>query len=389
MGLPNVHIDLQNGALGGSQATSDGVVGLILTGAAVPEKLELNKHYILTSTRDLVVRGIEAKTNPLADKEVKAFFAQAGEGAELHLIVVSEATTLTEMVAPLDTSALSKLIVAGGGRIKVVGINKIAPVGYVPNVTKGIDGDAITAALDAQKSADSYTTKIMPFRVLIPCPLFDAESDSLYKPAEASFNRVAMVLASDDKETRTAAIGQILGRAAKIEPQQSLARVASGAIDVEGYFTNGKTSIELAGMGNLLHDAGYIFYRHYPTKNGVYLNDDRMAVALSDDYAYLNNGRIIDKVMSIVYNTYIGDIQDNILIDNDGKLPQAACMDFQSQVETAVASQTQGQISNFSAFVDPNQNILSTGRLDVVCSVTPLGTLKNIEVSLGFVNPSK
>ena len=94
MALPNVIIALGNGNTGRSAATADGVAGLLLTGSAVSGKLELGRHYQLSSTRDLTTLGITAENNPLADKEVKAFYAQAGDGAELHLMVVAAATTV-------------------------------------------------------------------------------------------------------------------------------------------------------------------------------------------------------------------------------------------------------------------------------------------------------
>ncbi|MEG1573222.1 MAG: DUF2586 family protein, partial [Bacteroidales bacterium] len=110
MALPGVYITLGNGGLGQAASYDDGVAGLILTGTAVANKLELNKHYLLGSTRDLVTLGITEENNPLAFKEVKAFYAQSGEGAELHILVVSEATTLTAMCDPVSTSPLCKLL---------------------------------------------------------------------------------------------------------------------------------------------------------------------------------------------------------------------------------------------------------------------------------------
>lgn len=71
MGLPNVSIVLGNGNLGRVPLTDDGVAGLILTGAAVAGKLDLNKGYVLASAADLVTLGISEANNPLASKEIK------------------------------------------------------------------------------------------------------------------------------------------------------------------------------------------------------------------------------------------------------------------------------------------------------------------------------
>lgn len=388
MSLPNVNIKLGNGKLGRSSATSDGVAGLVLTGAAVAGKLELNKHYLLSSTRDLTTLGITTENNPLADKEVKAFYTQAGEGAELHLLIVPAATTLTAMCAAEAESPLSKLIDAAGGRVRLVGVNKIAPAEYEAELTQGIDADAITAAAAAQQQAESYAERVQPFRLLMPACGWNGTTEKLFKPAEASYNAVAFVLASDDRTTKTASIGMFLGRLASIEAQQSLARVKSGSIAADGYFTDGAHYLEHASLGETLNDAGYLFFIKYPTKNGCYVNGDHTAASDADDYSRLYDGRIIDKARVIVYDTYISEIKDNVVVDDDGNIPQGACRNFEGLIENAIGAQMGTQISGFQAVVDPQQNVLSTGKVNIKCQIIPQGVLDAIDVDLSFDNPA-
>lgn len=387
MPLPNVHIELGNGNLGQVAASTDSVAGLMITGAAVAGKLELNKPYVLSSTRDLVTLGIDPQMNPLADKEIKAFYTAAGEGSELHLIVVSQATTLTQMCAAESSSPLSKLIESAAGRIRIVGVNKIAPEAYEIDVTQGIDKDAIDAMQAAHMCATSFAERIYPLRILLAAPKWTGSTEKLFKPCEASCNRVAMVLASDDGGV-SAAIGQVLGRATAIEPQQSLGRVASGAIATGGHYTDGSTIVEKASLGNLLHDAGYIFYRNYPTKNGAYLNGAPMCAPATDDYNALHLGRVIDKATVIAYSTYIGEIQGNVEIMDDGTLDVAVCKSFEGMIANAVNESMAGQISGFVAFIDPVQNITSSKTLDISCAITPKGVLDHINVLLAFRNPA-
>lgn len=388
MALPNVNITLGNGGLGRVALTDDGVAGLILTGTEVLGKLELNKRYILGGTADMARLGITPQTNPLAHKEVKAFYSQAGEGAELHLLIVAAATTLTAMCDSAAGSPLCKLIDAADGSIRIVGVNKIAPKEYTAQITQGIDPDAITAGSAAQQTAQSYADKIRPFRLLMPAPGFKADSDDLFAPNEASYNRVAYVLASDDDAAKSASIGLILGRAAKVEPQQSLGRVKDGSLAPSLNLTNGKSFIEMAGMAGMLHDAGYIIPVSYPTKNGAYLNGNPMAASATDDYSELNLGRIIDKATVVTYSTYISEIMDNIVVDEKGQIPTGVCKSFEGMIENAIGIAMNGQISRFSAYVNPVQNVLSSGTLAIEGSITPLGTLQNINVNLAFSNPA-
>lgn len=389
MALPGVTIELMSGGLGRVSATDDGVAGLLLTGTAVGSTLELNKHYQLSTTRDLDTLGVTAENNPLVDHEVRSFYAQAGDGSELHLLVVSEASVLEDMCDPSAGSPLCKLIEGAGGRIRIVGVNRLIGEEESPDTSQGIDGDAIAAAASAQQCAESYAEKIMPFRVFLPAAKWTGEVGT-YKPSESSYNRVAMVLASEGELSGQypAAIGMVLGRAAKAEPQQDLGRVKFGSLAAEGYFTDGSPFLSKQGLADSLNDAGFIFFLNYPSRNGCYLNGCPMACAATDDYATLNNGRVIDKAVVICYDTYISEIMDNVAVDTDGKLPSGVCTSFEAMIENAVASLMDGQISSFSAYVDPDQNILSTSRLEVECDIVPLGVLKNIHVKLGFSNPA-
>ena len=395
MPLPGLHIELANGALGRVDATADGVAGLILTGTAVDGKVELNKVYQVSSPRDLTNLGISKEENPLAYKDVNAFYAQAGDGAELYLLLVSNATTLAQMCSTEDGSPLRKLIDKAKGRIRLVGVNRIPAEGYTPDTsTTGIDNDAVLAAQAAQSLSESYAKKFNPFRLFMPALLWDTEAEDFFKPRQASYNRVGFVLACDaqfesaNDVFTSPAIGQVLGRTAAYPVNYSIARVKSGAIAAEGWLADGSTPEDSAGKGDSLHDAGYIFYRNYIAMNGYYLNDDPLATALTDDYNAINLGRVIDKGILIVYQTYMREINDSVPVDKDGYLPPEICKYYEGIIDNAIAIGMNDEISDFSSYVDPKQNILSSSRMNVVCKIVPKGILRDIYITLGFDNPA-
>ncbi len=389
MARPNVNITLGNGNLGRSAATDDGVAALLLTGAAVSGKLELNKHYQLSGTADLVALGATADNNPLVYKEVTAFYEQTGDGAELHLLVVAEATTLTQMCDSAADSPLRKLIDASGGRVRLVGVNKIPPTEYEADTTQGIDKDAITAAEKAQAVIESYAAgKVNPFRMLMPAPAFDAEVDSLFKPRESSTNAVCYVLASDDAAKHTAAIGRVLGRAASLSVHQSIGRVRSGSIGTEMYLTDGQSYIAADGLADSLHDAGYIIPVAYPRKNGAYLNGDPAAAPVTDDYAQLRYGRTVDKARIIVYDTLIDEVLDDVDTDSDGDLSAGQRASYEAMIENAVLTQMNGEITAFEVSIPEGQNILTSETIRVVCRIQPKGVVETFEVTLEFTNPA-
>jgi hypothetical protein len=391
MALPKITINLANGQLGRVAQTSDGIAGMILTGAAVEGKLALNKVYQLSSTRDLVKHGITAENNPLVYKDVTKFYAKAGDGAELHLLIVSEATTLTQMSAVDADSPIHKLIDSANGRIRLVGLNRIPAEGYEANTANfGIDRDAITAGEAMQAVAVSYEKKIDPFRVLMPGLLWDGTTENLFKPRESTYNRVGYVLASDQMigTVASASIGEALGMLSAIPVHHNLGRVKNGQAAAFGQLTDGQTPDDHAAIANALHDAGYIFYRRYKRRNGYYYNDDTTAAPLTDDYSNLTNGRVIDKAVILTYNAYIDEILDSVVVDDEGYLPQAVCTYYERLIENAVAVTMNGEISGFEAYIDPKQNILSSSLMDITCRIRPVGYLRDIVVNLGFENPA-
>jgi hypothetical protein len=272
-----------------------------------------------------------------------------------------------------------------------VGDNRNAPKEYTPTLSGCIDEDVITAIAAAQANATSYMSQIAPLVVFLPALGWNGETTSLFQPREGSYNCVSIVLASDgiygDSELYSAAIGQVLGRAAKSAVNISIARVRDGAIAATGFLTDGKTPEEHFSDRNLLHDAGFLFYRTYIGKNGYYLNDDATAVATTDDYHRLCLIRVIQKALVICYKTYIDEILDSIEVDpNSGKLPQPLCKAFEQYVINGINTNMNNEISGFTAYINPNQDLITSGRLNVECRIVPTALLKEIKVDLSFNN---
>lgn len=393
MSLPNVKITLGNGNIGTVNPSDDGVAALLLTGTAVEGKFALNTPYVLSGADGLQTLGITQANNPLIYKEVNAFYTEAGEGAELHILAVSEATTLTAMVADVADSPIRKLLDPAAGRIRLVGLNRTLPSGYEPTMNGCVDGDVQTAVAAAQAVAEGYLAKIAPVVILIPAMEWTGSTASIYQPREGSQNMVGVVLASDGKigTTQSAAIGMILGRAADIAVNVSIGRVADGSICASGagFLMDGATPESHYAEWDALNDAGFIFFRTYIGKNGYYLNDDPTAIATTDDYCRLCLARVIQKAVVVCYKTYVDDILDNISVDPEtGKIPTAMSKYYESVLTRSINSNMEGEISGITIYIDPDQDIITTGKLNVVARVTPTALLREIEVNLAFNNPN-
>lgn len=386
--LPKVTINLGNGRLGAVTPTADGVAALVVNGVATAS-ISLNDPRQLFSPRDLDALGINLQNNEAAWKDVQAFYARAGEGAELWLTLYSAATNLAVVCGTDPASSVQRTLSAAGGRVRLLGVNRVPPIGYTPIITTGLDADVLTALTNLQNVLVLHATGYRPVRAFLPGIAWSGLTAGLLNLRTRSENRCAVVLGADTSEGN-AAIGLVLGRAASISVHRNIGRVKDGLMANEAWFTGGinRVARNFETMWAQLHEFGFIFLRSYQGKNGFFFNDDPMAAPVSDDYSSLAHGRVIDKAMTIAYTTYIDELLDTVEIDQDGKLPAATCKYFEARINNAVNTLMAGEISSFRSFVDPAQNVLGTGRLTVAITIVPLGTLREIVVQLGFENPA-
>lgn len=386
MGLPKVAITLGNGNLGRTAATDDGVAGLILTGVAT-NQLALATPTVLFSLSDAESIGItEGGTNAYAYRHIKEFYDIAGEGAELYIMLVENTVTMPQLVDVTNANGAVKLLDAASGRIRLLGVTFTPGDLYVAPTGEGMDGNVLDAVVKAQQLAQAYTEQFKPVRILLEATAIDIEHPEKLKDLRTfSANRVGIVLAGTYYDS--ASVGLVIGRAASIPVQRNLGRVKDGALPITNGYIGSKKIEDISAL-ELLHTKGYIFFRTFVGRSGYYLNDDPMCAPVTDDYSQLASGRVIDKAISLCYQTYVEELNDEVAIDEDGKLSVPVIKYLQSRIETAVNTAMADEISSFSAYVDASQNVLSTGKITVKASIVPVGYTKTIEVLLGFTNPA-
>ncbi|WP_343671812.1 DUF2586 family protein [Chitinophaga sp.] len=386
MGLPKVAITLGNGNLGRTVATDDGVAGLILTGVD-NGLIGLNQPKVLFSLSDAENLGIKGSNlNFSAYRHIKEFYDVAGEGAELYIMLVGDGVNQAQVLDMTNAEGAVKLLNAAQGRIRLLGVSFTPSGTYLPLMKDGLDAGTIDAVPKAQQLAEAYTAQFKPVRVLLEGVNADIEHPETLKNLRTfSDNRVGIVIGST--LSGSASVGLVLGRAAAIPVQRNLGRVKDGALPVTNAYIAGKAIEDITAV-DALHDKGYIFFRTFVGRSGYYLNDDPMCAPATDDYSQLAPGRVIDKAITLCYQTYVEELNDEVAIDSDGKLSVPVIKYLQSRIETAVNTAMADEISSFSAYVDANQNVLSTGKITVKAAIVPVGYTKTIEVLLGFTNPA-
>lgn len=404
--LPYVKIDFANGAIGASEPMDDGVTGLVCTAVAVTQTVDgkqettfaLDTPYLITKLDDLVKKGVTSESsdvNATLYKAVKEFYDEAPEGSKLWIMGVADTVTIDDIVDKTKDNA-KRLLVAVNGTIRILAVKVKDKSGYTPTVTTGIDGAVRTAIVNAQGLAEWATeTLFAPVMVLLEGRHYTGTAETLVaNPINTgNNNRVGVVIGDTVADSKGAAVGLLAGRIASIPVQRSVARVRTGSIVATTMYIGG-VAAEL-GNPETINDCGFICPRTFVGKGGYFWSDDKLAAEASDDYSLIPRRRVADKAYRITYSTLINEVAEEISVTDDGKISAPVVKAIQTAVESAIVNNmtSRGNLGNdpsnpndmgVECYINPDQNIIATSRLDVQVRIKPHGYSKYINVSLGF-----
>lgn len=400
MSLPEVTINIGNGGLGGVEATADGVAGMIVSMPIQPGPSWADGYKQFFSIDEVKDSGLHPEydednsVNSFA--QIADFYNVAGDGAELWVMGVPRTETLEDICDASSTHAYAKaLLDVAGGTIRLLGVCRVPDANYTPSYTNGVDDDVVEGLTKLNSLANTYAGNMQPFVGIVEGRAFQGNTGTLIDLTGLGFNRVAAVIAGGGSATgisfaNSAGVGLLLGRLAADPVQRKAGRVKTGAVPVTAaYFSNG--SAVTRGVAGAVDAKGWITMTPYPQRSGFYWANDHTCAAATDDYSSITNRRVVDKAMLIAYDTYVEELLDEILIDTEtGKIAASVVKYFEGKITNAVNSlmTAEGEISGMTAYINPEQNILSTGKLVVNLSIVPVGYTKTIEVKLGFSNPA-
>lgn len=384
MGLPKIIFNIIKNGLNRLGLGVLKVPGLVITGTTVAAKVTVGQSYQIFSLKDAEALGIEATgVNAFAHKHLSDFFTEAGQGAEIWIMLVSDATTYNEM-ADVTEDLAKKLISDSAGKVRILGLIKKAP--GAETITTGLDEDSHTAVVKAQALAEYFQTLFRPFRVIISGNKFSGVPADLFDYETANYNRVNMLIANNDGEPE-ASVGLSLGRLAKTPTQRKQNRVKDGSvIPGQAYFTNGEPVETLIDAWDAIADKHYTFFRNFAGRAGFFFTNDDTLTASEEDFSSLARGLVMDEAVIETYDVLIEELSDEIPLTPAGLIHPAIIKGWQSNIETRLKGQMvdQGKLSNVRAYIDENQNVLADDTVEVSIFLQPVGYADFIEVNIGF-----
>lgn len=376
--MSGVNITISNGNLGKTFQTQDGVCGLITTGTTV-----VNTPLRITSVANAISQGITESAEPFAYKQVVEFYSEVGDGAVLYLLLRVETITMAQMVDYAHASSARALLDFATEPIALLGVSR-NPTGEASVGTNFVRADVIAAITGSTTMLTNYRTGYKPFRIILEGRT-DVTSQVPQDLKAMTNNGVSVVLGGTANDGH-AAVGLALGRLARIPVQRNIGRVKDGALPiVEAYI--GATKVDNFTNLNTAMSKGFIVIRNYVGRTGYYFSDDPTASLPTDDFTNLANGRVIDKGLKLAYQVYLDELNNEVQIAADGKIDAAIAKFLEGKMEQTVRQAMSGEISSFDAFIDPDQDVLATSKIQVSLKIVPVGYSRTIEVTLGFDNP--
>lgn len=409
MARSNVKVVKSKGQLGRRTPTTDMVSALVMNGVATAD-LDLGAVYEIRSVEDIVALGIDEDyddTNSvLCYHHISRVFLR-NPSTILFIMLVGQAVTLTEMVDK-DNNHLALLLRDRNGEVVQWAVARNPVVGYTPTLVTGLDGDVITAIDKAQELIDFEETQFRYSDGFIEGRSFNGTATSALDLRTLSAEGVSVVIGADLDISGLkaiyngyAAIGDVLGLTALSDVSQNIGELSEDfnltdkgelAFIKAGLSSNNILSYHSDASLDTLHDKGYIFGDTTSGEAGYWLNDSSTCIAISSDYAYKENNRTIKKAIKLGRKKLVPRLKRRIPVDPvTGFIARTEAKDIETDLKSAVSiMEDDGDISGgIDAYVNPEQNILSTSKFEVELTFVPVSIGRQITLKIGFKNPFK
>lgn len=407
MSRPDVNIERSNGNIGGADVSADGTSALIGTGISVAGKLVLGEPVgPILSPEDAVLYGIDAdydSTNKvLMYQHIVDFYLNAPVGTKLYLMVVPETVTLEDMADKTEDYA-SKLLASAQGAIKMISFSRVPAASYAATVVSGFDDDAKAAVIKAQELYASEWDSHRPVGFLIEGREFQGNPATVFNHRDPALslraNAVQMIISADtdvsSADTQYAGYANVayaMGVHASRKVSRNMGRIKSGSLpgisESIGLSDGSLLTTYSEAKLDALYEAGYTFIWTIAQYSGYYFCNDFTLTPASDDYFRFSRLRPANKAASLLRQTYVVELLDDLELETDGTLPIEMVKYFEAEakekIELNMIRNDQNEISAVSVYVDPDQNVGLNNEWKAVAAMTPRGSNDKISVKLGY-----
>jgi len=140
-----------------------------------------------------------------------------------------------------------------------------------------------------------------------------------------------------------------------------------------------------AGLASL-KDKGYLIARKYvPKIAGTYFERCPTAIASTNDFAWLETNRTVDKAIRLVDSALTPLLQGNVIVNADGTLKAESIGYYIDAAQRPLTQmEADGEVSATQVLINPDQDVLATSTLNVTVKIVPVGIAEQIVVNIGL-----
>ena len=243
----------------------------------------------------------------------------------------------------------------------------------------------------------------------------EAELSIIYAPKVVSVKDLPVNLAGENKSRVRVVIGQT-GSGTGAELYKDKANAAKASVSGLGvvlgllsrsavhqsiaYVKEFPTGISLPafGDGTLLRDVDraltealddkgrYLFFITHTGIAGSYMNDSHNMDSAISDYSTIESVRTMDKAVRGIRAYLKPELAGNIYIDaSSGKMASYSVAHLETVAGKALEDMERaGELSGYKVEIDPEQDILSTGTVEIVIRNVAVAVMRRINVKIGY-----
>lgn len=209
--------------------------------------------------------------------------------------------------------------------------------------------------------------------------------------AQAGSGTGAELYKSKDNKTKAtvSAIGVALGTLSKAAVHQCIAWVKNFPSGISMPALGDGTLVRTIDKGELekLDANRYLFLNNVVGVAGSYWNDSHTMDSPTSDYAAIESVRTMDKAVRGIRTYLTPELGGNVYIDPDtGKLQSYTVSHLETTANIPLEEMEKaGELSGYKAEIDAEQDVLSTGTIEVTIKNVPVGVVRKFKVKIGFV----
>jgi hypothetical protein len=227
---------------------------------------------------------------------------------------------------------------------------------------------------------------------VVECP--STESDSALIAAFTTFSSLRVMVCAGDANVVSPLTGLIsrrncawvvTARLALVLQSESPAWVGRGSLPgVQSLYRNEEAT-------QALDEQRFTTLRTHRGRAGYYITSGRMMAPGGSDYTYVMNRRVMDTACRVARSAELPYVEQDVLVDEDtGYIDEKEAQRFEADVNAQLRASvvSPGLASSSRVVMSRTANLLAGEKAPVSVRVIPKAYLREIETSIGFLNPA-